>query len=86
GGLLYTSWQFGSALGLAVVTAILVSVNGSGELSRAGMDGFNAALIVPVVAALLSAVVIAFGVRRCVRPRVGGGRAELPATKATAYE
>ncbi len=86
GGLLYTSWQFGSALGLAVVTAILVSVNGSGEMSGAGMDGFNAALVVPVVAALLSAVVIAFGVRRCVRPRVEGARAELPATKATAYE
>ncbi len=85
-GLLYTSWQFGSALGLAVVTAILVSVNGSGEMSGADMDGFNAALVVPVVAALLSAVAIAFGIRRCERPGVESQHHELAGSSVASYD
>jgi MFS family permease len=62
GGLLYTSWQFGSALGLAVVTAIKV---GASDGAQASMDGFRTALIVPVIAATLSAVVVAWGLRAC---------------------
>jgi hypothetical protein len=62
GGLLYTSWQFGSALGLAVVTAIKV---GASDGAQASMDGFRAALIVPVIAAAFNAVVVAWGLRAC---------------------
>lgn len=81
GGLLYTSWQFGSALGLAVVTAIKVSATGAGESPRALMDGFHAALLVPVVAAALSAVVIAVGLRRCDCPATETGRDGLACAK-----
>ncbi|WP_246843264.1 MFS transporter [Allokutzneria sp. NRRL B-24872] len=42
-GLLYTSFQFGAALGLSVVTGVLAV-------------GFHAALVVPLVCALLAAV------------------------------
>ncbi|TYC09846.1 MFS transporter [Actinomadura syzygii] len=56
GGLLYTSVQFGTALGLSAVTAVSVAAG-------SGMDGLRAALIVPVVAAALGAVVVATGLR-----------------------
>jgi predicted MFS family arabinose efflux permease len=55
-GVLTTSFQFGSALGLAVVAAVLSS---AGELS---MDAFRNALVVPLAAAALG-VLIAFPVR-----------------------
>jgi predicted MFS family arabinose efflux permease len=56
GGLLYTSIQFGTALGLSAVTAVSVSAG-------SGLDSLRTALIVPVVAAATGAVVIAFGLR-----------------------
>ncbi|TYK53230.1 MFS transporter [Actinomadura decatromicini] len=56
GGLLYTSVQFGMALGLSTVTAVSVAAG-------SGMDGLRTALIVPVVAAALGAVVVATGLR-----------------------
>ncbi|MGC0415110.1 MFS family permease [Embleya sp. AB8] len=58
GGLLYTAFQFGAALGLSAVTAVLAGAGGS------ELDGFKTALIVPLVGALLGAVVTAFGLRR----------------------
>ncbi len=64
GGLLYTSWQFGTAIGLAVVTAVLVSSSGDSEVAGASMDHFSTALFVPVSIAILSAAVIALGLRR----------------------
>ncbi|WP_021592156.1 MFS transporter [Actinomadura welshii] len=61
GGLLYTSIQFGTALGLSTVTAVSVSAG-------SGLDALRTALVVPVTASALGAVVIAFGLRSPRRP------------------
>jgi MFS family permease len=74
GGLLYTSFQFGTALGLSAVTAVSVSAG-------SGLDALRTALIVPVAAAALGAVVIAFGLRTPATP--GGAVREVPAEAAT---
>ncbi|MET9553155.1 MFS transporter [Streptomyces sp. NPDC006645] len=68
-GLLYTSTQFGSAIGISAVTAVygLASTTGAeGELGA-----FRAALVVPVVMALLGLAVVATGLRsgKSRRPR-----------------
>ncbi|PXX65300.1 sugar phosphate permease [Nocardia tenerifensis] len=65
GGLLYTSTQFGAALGVSVVTAVNVAAVDAGRL---GMDGLRTALIVPVVAAVLAGVIAATGLRRTAIP------------------
>ncbi|MFF7250537.1 MFS transporter [Embleya sp. NPDC008237] len=57
GGLLYTAFQFGAALGLSAVTAVLAGGGGS------ELGGFRTALIVPLVGVLLGAVVTAQGLR-----------------------
>ncbi len=57
GGLLYTAFQFGAALGLSSVTAVLAGAGGS------ELDGFRTALLVPLVGALLGAVVTVPGLR-----------------------
>ncbi|WP_407660964.1 MFS transporter [Kitasatospora purpeofusca] len=56
GGLLNTAFQFGAALGLSAVTTVSLTVGGS--------DGLRAALVVPVVAVALGALVTALGLRR----------------------
>ncbi|MFI1384844.1 MFS transporter [Embleya sp. NPDC020886] len=61
GGLLYTAFQFGAALGLSSVTAVLAGAGGS------ELDGFRVALTVPLAGALLGAVVTVVGLRRRVR-------------------
>ncbi|WP_067796142.1 MFS transporter [Actinomadura formosensis] len=66
GGLLYTAMQFGTALGLSAVTAASVAAG-------SGLDALRTALVVPVVAAVLGAVVIAFGLRT---PRAASGPAQ----------
>ena len=54
GGLLYTSFQFGAALGLAVVTIVLV-----GDRSEApGVGDYRAALLVPTGLALAAALAV----------------------------
>ncbi|MFF4383269.1 MFS transporter [Kitasatospora sp. NPDC001547] len=58
GGLLNTSFQFGAALGLSVVTTVDLAALGSGATA---LEGFRAALVVPVVSAVLGAVVAATG-------------------------
>ncbi|MEK9521335.1 MFS transporter [Streptomyces venezuelae] len=55
-GLLTTATQFGSAVGIAAVTAVY-------GLSGGGLDGFRAALVVPLVMVALGAVITATGVR-----------------------
>ncbi|MFD6074872.1 MFS transporter [Streptomyces hydrogenans] len=62
GGLLYTSFQFGAALGLSAVTAVNVAAT-DGTSPAAQLDGYRAALVVPLAAALVAAVVSAFGLR-----------------------
>lgn len=57
GGLLYTSFQFGAALGLAATTAVIVT---SQDLA----ESYRSALVVPLVAAGLAAAVSAFGLRK----------------------
>ncbi|MFD3329874.1 MFS transporter [Streptomyces sp. NPDC058701] len=57
GGLLYTSFQFGAALGLSAVTAVSAAYADP-------LDGYRAALLVPFAAVLLAAAVTASGLRR----------------------
>ncbi|NUR87839.1 MAG: MFS transporter, partial [Nonomuraea sp.] len=59
GGLLYTSFQFGAALGLAASTAVIVAA-GEGD----PLGAYRAALAVPIAAAVLAAAFSAFGIRK----------------------
>jgi EmrB/QacA subfamily drug resistance transporter len=68
GGLVNTSFQFGGALGLAVTTAVNNANVGPDGSPQALLDGFQAALIVPVIAAAIGVVVIASGVIRIAVP------------------
>ncbi|RFU42527.1 MFS transporter [Actinomadura logoneensis] len=62
-GLLYTSMQFGMALGVSIVTAVNVAaLSGEGAASR--LSAVHTAMTVPLAAALVGAVVMALGVRR----------------------
>jgi EmrB/QacA subfamily drug resistance transporter len=71
GGLLNTSFQFGGALVLAIVTAVNNSYTGAGP--QAVLDGFHAALYVSVAASLFGVVALV------ARPRVAvAPAAELP--------
>ncbi|WP_440100224.1 MFS transporter [Streptosporangium sp. H16] len=63
GGLLYTSFQFGAALGLSAVTAVNVAVTGSGGPPLTELDGFRAALVIPLAMAVVAAAVVASGLR-----------------------
>ncbi|GAA3130566.1 MFS transporter [Streptosporangium carneum] len=63
GGLLYTAIQFGTALGLSAMTAVNVAALGDGDSPEAKLEALRTALVVPVVAGVLGAVVIAFGLR-----------------------
>ncbi|AWS45703.1 MFS transporter [Streptosporangium sp. 'caverna'] len=72
GGLLYTAMQFGTALGLSAVTAVNVASLGDGGSPEAGLTALQAALVVPVVAGVLGAVVTAFGLRARKAPRIHG--------------
>ncbi|MEV5559438.1 MFS transporter [Nonomuraea wenchangensis] len=63
GALLYTSFQFGAALGLAASTAVIVAVTAGGGGAAGLLDGYRAALAVPIAAAVLAAAISAFGLR-----------------------
>lgn len=62
GGLLYTSFQFGAALGLSSVAAVNITAT-DGTSPVALLDGYRAALVVPLIAVLIAAAVSAFGLR-----------------------
>ncbi|WTG93607.1 MFS transporter [Kitasatospora sp. NBC_01560] len=64
GGLLNTAFQFGAALGLSAVTTVNLAALGAGAEP---LDGFRAALAVPVAAVLLGALVTASGLGRRAR-------------------
>jgi EmrB/QacA subfamily drug resistance transporter len=68
GGLLNTSFQFGGALVLAVVTAVNNANVGSDGSRQALLDGFHPALVVSVIAAVLG--VAAVGLGRRARPEI----------------
>ncbi|WP_327351803.1 MFS transporter [Streptomyces sp. NBC_01304] len=62
GGLLYTSFQFGAALGLSGAATVNVWATTSSS-PAALLDGYRAALWVPLAAALLAVLIAGFGVR-----------------------
>lgn len=67
GGLLYTAFQFGAALGLAGVTGVAAG-------AADPLDGYRAALLVPFAAVLVAAAVSLPGLRRgSHRPGQGAG-------------
>jgi sugar phosphate permease len=67
GGLLNTSFQFGGALALAVTTAVINANTGAGGSPQALLDGFQPALVVPVIVGVLGIVAIGTGLRSRVR-------------------
>ena len=62
-GLLYTSFQFGAAIGLAVVTAVVASATDGGGDPQATLDGYRIGLLVPVAGALLALAITVPGLR-----------------------
>jgi len=66
GGLVSMSLQFGAAVGLAIAAAVNVAATGR-RVAEAMLDGYRAALVVPVVAAGLGAVVTVPGLRKPAR-------------------
>ncbi|MGC5009609.1 MFS transporter [Streptosporangium sp. DT93] len=79
GGLLYTSFQFGAALGLAAATAVYVAATGPAGSPEAALGGFRTALLVPVAMAVAGVAVIASGLRGRAGT-VTGSRPGSPAT------
>ncbi|QKW09874.1 MFS transporter [Streptomyces sp. NA04227] len=76
GGLFYTSFQFGAALGLSAATAVNVAATDTG--STAGLlDGYRAGLLVPLAAALLAVAVSLPGLRSA-RSVVVAGKEAAP--------
>jgi len=69
GGLLNTSFQFGGALALAVVAAVVNANTGTGGTPQALLDGFKPALVVPLIVGVLGIVAVSSGLRRT-RPAV----------------
>jgi MFS family permease len=70
GGLLYTSIQFGMALGISAVTAVslsTVSAEGGGQIS---LEAIRNGLVLTVVAAVLAALITTFGLGRGAAPQV----------------
>jgi EmrB/QacA subfamily drug resistance transporter len=64
GGLVNTSFQFGGALVLAVVTAVYNAKAGSSGSPQSVIDGFHAAILVSLIAGVLGAVAMALPTRR----------------------
>jgi EmrB/QacA subfamily drug resistance transporter len=63
-GLVNTSFQFGGALVLAVVSAVIGAATGPGGSREAVLDGFHAGLVVPLIAAVLGVSATMLGRRR----------------------
>ena len=61
GGLFNASVQFGAALILAIVTAVNVVATDGRTTEAALLDGYRAALIVPLVAVLVALAITASG-------------------------
>jgi EmrB/QacA subfamily drug resistance transporter len=77
GGLLNTSFQFGGALVLAVVTAVNNANRGPGGSPEALLSGFHAAIYVSVIVGALGAVAVASGMRR--RPATAAEQEQVEA-------
>jgi EmrB/QacA subfamily drug resistance transporter len=70
GGLLNTSFQFGGALVLAIVTAVSNAYAGTSGTAQATLDGFQAAIVVSVIAALLGVVAMSWRSRPAEAPAI----------------
>ncbi|WP_232835735.1 MFS transporter [Actinocorallia populi] len=67
-GIFYTSIQFGTALGVSAVTAVNVAALGDATAPAAKLDSLQAALLIPLAAAVAGAVITAFGLRGATAP------------------
>jgi EmrB/QacA subfamily drug resistance transporter len=76
-GLVNTSFQFGGALVLAIVTAVNNANTGTDGSPQALLDGFQAAVVVSVIAATLGVLVTAMRGRTRVAPPASEGVAAL---------
>jgi EmrB/QacA subfamily drug resistance transporter len=79
-GLVQTSFQFGGALVLAVVTAVNSATTGADGSPEAILDGYQAAVIVSVIAALIGVAVTAARFRSAPEPALE----PVPAVEAAA--
>ena len=70
GGLVNTSFQFGGALVLAIVTAVNNAGAGPGGSPADIMDGYRAALVVPLVVSALGVAIVGTGLIRRPAPAV----------------
>ena len=70
GGLLNTSFQFGGALVLAVVAAVVSANTGTSGTPQSVLDSFAPALFVPVIAGVLGIVAMTSGLRRNASPAI----------------
>ncbi|MFJ8754758.1 MFS transporter [Streptomyces sp. NPDC102441] len=83
GALLYTSFQFGAALGLSAAATVNVAATAS-ESPAALLDGYRAALWVPLAAAVLATLISGFGIRsRRIAGSQVAGMEERPADDRT---
>ncbi|HET8873345.1 MAG TPA: hypothetical protein VFM83_06625 [Gaiellaceae bacterium] len=81
-GLLGTSFQFGGALVLAVVTAVDSATVGPDGSPQALLDGFHAALVVSVIVAGLGVLITLRGERARVPAGAEAGEAAIEAEAA----
>jgi EmrB/QacA subfamily drug resistance transporter len=81
-GLVSTSFQFGGALFLAIATAVASANTGADGSPQALLDGFQAAVVVSVIAAVLGVLVTA--PRRRARPELAEELEPEPAVEAEA--
>ncbi|MER7005877.1 MFS transporter [Dactylosporangium sp. NPDC000555] len=79
GGLLYTSMQFGMALGVSAVTALSMATVSAEAAEGLSLDAIRNGLVLPAVAAVLAALITAFGLRR----NAATPQAPTPATAHT---
>lgn len=63
-GIVTTSFQFGSALGLALVTMVLAAAVGASVDPVETLNGYRTALLVPVIGSLIAIAVALTGARR----------------------
>jgi MFS family permease len=77
GGLINASTQFGGALMLAIVTAVNVVVTGEDPSAARMLDGYRAALVVPLVAVAIGALLTAGGLRPRREPVPGTAPGEV---------
>jgi MFS family permease len=69
-GIITTSFQFGSAIGLAIVTMVLAAAVGASVDPVETLNGYRVAMVVPVVGSVLGIAIALIGARR--RPVLEG--------------